>query len=141
MVDQDLVFAKIGAVRAHLLRISKKRGDDPADFLADQDRQDIVAFNFQAAIQNCVDIAAHIISEKGLGVPGSISEMFLLLEENGLIGGQIAENMVGAVGFRNMLVHEYGKMDIERVFVIARDNLKDIEAFLSEILKNLNLSA
>lgn len=141
MVDQDLIFAKIGAARSHILRIEKKRGDDSAAFLADQDRQDIVAFNFQAAIQNCIDIAAHIISERGLGVPGSVSEMFLLLEENGLIGNRVAEDMVRAVGFRNLLVHEYGKMDIERVFVIARDNLKDIEAFLSEILKNLNLSA
>jgi hypothetical protein len=50
MVDQELVFAKIGAARSHILRIEKKRGDDSAAFLADQDRQDIVAFNFQAAM-------------------------------------------------------------------------------------------
>lgn len=140
MVDPDLIFVKIGAVKSHLRRVEGKRGEDVNAFLVDQDRQDIVAFNFQGAIQNCVDIAAHVISEQGLGVPGSVSEMFLLLKENNVISEEVANNMVNAVGFRNLLVHEYGKMDIARMFVTARDNLVDIYGYMSEIIKNLNLS-
>jgi uncharacterized protein YutE (UPF0331/DUF86 family) len=38
-------------------------------FTQDLDRQESILFNLQMAIQHCSDIAAHIISEEGLGVP------------------------------------------------------------------------
>jgi len=59
------------------------------------------------AIQNCLDIAAHIISDENFGVPGSNNEMFYLLEDNGYIKKDLTEKMVKAVGFRNLIVHEY----------------------------------
>lgn len=52
------------------------------------------------AIQKCIDIAAHIISDEGLGVPGSTNQMFYLLEKNGYLHGDITEKMVKSVGFR-----------------------------------------
>ena len=41
--------------------------------------------NLQQAIQNCIDIAAHIVAENDLGVPGSTAEMFYLLESSGCL--------------------------------------------------------
>jgi len=35
-------------------------------FLKDIDRQEIIIFNLQMAIQNCIDIEAHIVSDEGL---------------------------------------------------------------------------
>ena len=75
MVDKDLLLAKASSVRRHLKRIKEKSNVDLKSFLSDVDRQEIVMFNLQMAIQNCIDIAAHIISEEGFGIPDSISEM------------------------------------------------------------------
>ena len=74
-------------------------------FMSDIDRQESILFNIQMAVQNCVDIAAHIISEEGYGVPGSTNEMLYMLEDNGYINMALAEKMVKAVGFRNLIVH------------------------------------
>jgi uncharacterized protein YutE (UPF0331/DUF86 family) len=139
MVDVDLVMAKAARVRAHLKRVRKKCGDDAEAFLKDRDRQDIVAFNMHTAIQNCVDMAAHIVSEEDLGVPGSVNEMFYMLQEEGVITEETTEKMVKAVGFRNLLVHEYGKIDLRRVYRIAREDIGDLMAFISEILKSLRM--
>lgn len=76
MVDRDLIIAKAAAVKKHLKRIEAKRETSLANFKKDIDRQDIVLFNLQMAIQNCVDIAAHIVGEESLGVPGSTTELF-----------------------------------------------------------------
>ena len=76
MLDKDLIFAKAGAIKRHCKRISDKSGVDVEIFKIDLDRQESVLFNLQMAIQNCIDIAAHIISAEELGVPGSINEMF-----------------------------------------------------------------
>jgi uncharacterized protein YutE (UPF0331/DUF86 family) len=140
MVDRDLIFAKAGRIQHHLLRIEAKRGDLKT-FLSDTDRQDIVAFNFQSAIQNCIDVAAHVIASEGMGVPGSIGDMFYILEERGLLTHRVTEKIVRAVGFRNLLVHEYGKIDLKRVHRYSEENLKDILEYLNELLQALGLAS
>jgi uncharacterized protein YutE (UPF0331/DUF86 family) len=49
--------------------------------------------------------------------------------------------MIKAVGLRNLIVHEYGDIDLKRLFTTVRDDLKDITAFLSVILRKLGFSA
>ena len=126
MVDKDLVLSKASSVKRHLNRIKEKRDIDLQTFLKDLDRQESILFNLQMAIQNCIDIAAHIISEEGVGVPGSTNEMFYLLEDNGYISVDITEKMVKAVGFRNFIVHEYGKVELKQVFEVAKKEIEDL---------------
>jgi uncharacterized protein YutE (UPF0331/DUF86 family) len=135
MADRDLILAKAGAIEKYLNRIKIKRETDLKTFLADIDRQESVLFNLQMAIQNCIDIAAHIVSDEGIGVPGSTNEMFYLLEEHGLLGHQLVEKMVKAVGFRNLVVHEYGKVDLEQVFDIAHKGVDDLQKYIASVLK------
>lgn len=140
MVDRDLILAKAGLVKKHLNRIIEKRSVDVAEFLEDIDRQESILFNIQMAIQNCIDIAAHIVSDEGLGLPGSISEIFYLLEENGILDSVLTEKMVKAIGFRSLIVHQYGKIDVERVFEVARKDIQDLNDFLVAILEKLGLA-
>ena len=139
MVDKDLVLSKASSVKRHLNRIKEKRDTDLKTFLKDLDRQESILFNLQMAIQNCIDIAAHIISEEGVGVPGSTNEMFYLLEDNGYISVDITEKMVKAVGFRNFIVHEYGKVELKQVFEVAKKEIEDLEKYLLSIFLKLGL--
>jgi uncharacterized protein YutE (UPF0331/DUF86 family) len=140
MVDRDLIIAKAASIRAHFDRIAEKTADGVQAFLGDPDRQDVVAFNLHLAVENCTDIAAHIISENGWGVPGSASEMFYVLEERGMLDPQLTERMVKAVGLRNLIVHEYGAIDLNRLFATVRKDLDDLNAFLSAIFRKLNIT-
>ncbi len=137
MVDKDLIIAKASSVKRHINRIKEKRDIDLQTFLKDLDRQESILFNLQMAIQNCIDIAAHIISEEGVGVPGSTNEMFYLLEDNGYIYVDITEKMVKAVGFRNLIVHEYGKVELKQVFEVAKKEIEDLEKYLLSIFSKL----
>lgn len=139
MVDNDLILAKASSVKRHLRRIEEKRNIDLNIFLKDIDRQESILFNLQMAIQNCIDIAAHIISDEGFGVPGSTNEMFYLLEENDFMGRDITEKMVKAVGFRNLIVHEYEKI-VGQVFEIALKDIKDLNEYLKSIFRKLGLA-
>ena len=139
MVDKDLVLSKASSVKRHLNRIKEKRDIDLQTFLRDLDRQESILFNLQMAIQNCIDIAAHIISEEGVGVPGSTNEMFYLLEDNGYISVDITEKMVKAVGFRNFIVHEYGKVELKQVFEVAKKEIEDLEKYLLSIFLKIGV--
>jgi len=137
LVDTDLILAKAGSVKRHLNRVFEKRNTDLRTFLKNIDIQESVLFNIQMAIQNCIHIAAHIISDEGFGVPGSTNEMFYLLEENGYLDNEITEKMVKAVGLRNLVVHEYSKIDLERIFEGTQKDITDLNEFLKSIFKKL----
>lgn len=140
MVDKDLILAKAGSAKKHIKRIQSKSNTDMDTFLSDIDRQESILFNIQMAIQNCIDIAAHIVSDENLGAPGSTNEMFYMLEDNGYIGRELTEKMVRAIGFRNLIVHEYVKLELKQVFKIAGDDIRDLNEYLKMILKKLGLS-
>lgn len=140
MVDSSLILAKAGAVKSHLNRVFEKRNVDLNGFLEEIDRQESILFNIQVAVQNCIDIAAHIISENGLGVPGSTTEMIYLLEKHGYLTHDLTERMVKAIGFRNLIVHEYGKIELEQVYKIAQDDINDLNEYLKAIIKKLGLT-
>lgn len=133
MVDKDILFAKSSAVKKHLNRVEKHSGITLEKFLEDQDTQDIILFNLQMAVQNCIDIAAHIVSEEGLGVAGSTNEMFYYLEENGLLEQPLTEKMVKAAGLRNLIVHEYGTLDLARLYEVSRNDVNDLYEFLKTL--------
>jgi uncharacterized protein YutE (UPF0331/DUF86 family) len=87
MVSKRVVSAKCSAVERHVDRIVDRRQGDLQLLLKDLDRQESVLFNLQMAIQNCIDLAAHVVSEEELGIAGSTNELFYLLEENALPTG------------------------------------------------------
>jgi uncharacterized protein YutE (UPF0331/DUF86 family) len=89
--------------------------------------------------QNCIDIAAHIISDEGFGVPGSTNEMFYLLEENDFMDRDITEKMVKAVGLRSLIVHEYEKIKLGQVFEITLKDIKVLNEYLKSIFRKLGL--
>jgi uncharacterized protein YutE (UPF0331/DUF86 family) len=140
MIDQNIILNKTSKVHHHLNRIRRKREISLEDFLMDLDRQEIILFNLQMAVQNCVDIAAHIISDDELGMAGSTSEMFYILQENAYLTFELAEKMVAVVGFRNIAVHEYGNIDLKLVFQMAKKDLDDLERFVKAILEKCGIT-
>lgn len=135
MVSKRVLAAKCGSIERHLSRISEKREVDLHVFLEDIDRQESILFNLQMAIQNCIDIAAHIVSEEELGIAGSTNELFYLLEEKHVIDPSLSERMVQAVGFRNLIVHEYGKVSLGIVHRAAREDVEDLREFMRAIME------
>ena len=76
-------------------------------FERDHLRQDAIAMNLQRAAELCIDMANHIIRTKKLGLPQDSRDSFGLLEQEGLIEPELANQLKSMVGFRNILVHEY----------------------------------
>ena len=137
MVDKDVMFAKIGSVRKYLKRIENVSNITLQAFLDDINVQDITLFNIQLAVQSCIDIAAHIVSEEDMGIPGSANEMFYFLEESKYINNLLTEKMVRAVGFRNLIVHEYGKLDLKKAYDISQNDINDLDDFLKAVIKKI----
>lgn len=135
MVDRQIVIAKVALIEKAVARIRAKRPASLEQFMVEPDLQDIVMFNIIQALQGCIDLAAHVVSDEGYGMAGSMNEFFYLLEEQGVLPAGLVERMVLAVGFRNLCVHEYARLDLAKVYAISVSGITDIEEFIGLMLQ------
>jgi uncharacterized protein YutE (UPF0331/DUF86 family) len=129
----EVVEAKLDSLARCLLRIDSKKPFSPEDLAKDFDLQDIVSINLERAVQSCVDLASICISEANAPTPATMADSFTLLAQVGWLDPKVANRMAKAVGFRNIAVHEYEKMDWNIVHKIAHEHLADFRAFAQEI--------
>ncbi|CBE67975.1 conserved protein of unknown function [Candidatus Methylomirabilis oxygeniifera] len=87
------------------------------------------------AIEVCVDIANHIIADRGLRVPATYAETFEVLGEAGLLDTAQREAMIRMCKFRNVIIHDYTRVDPTIVVQILREHLEDFPRFKAAALK------
>jgi len=83
----------------------------------------------QMSIEACLDIANHLISYSGFREPLDNKDCFQVLQDNGIIPEDVTENLKKMAQFRNVVVHDYLKVNPEIVYAILHKNLPDITAF------------
>ncbi|ARC86737.1 hypothetical protein U732_2710 [Clostridium argentinense CDC 2741] len=84
-------------------------------------------------IECVMDIANHLISDLRFRKPESNRDVFDILYENDIIDRKLKESLCNMASFRNILVHDYLKLDREIVYDIILNNLGDIVSFLNII--------
>ena len=107
------------------------------NLLQDIDVQDIIALNLERSVQLCVDIANHILSSLDDAPAMSMAESFERLSEKKIIPDELGKNLKKAVGFRNLSVHAYDKIDWQLVWNILEGDLMDLVRFL-ECVENFD---
>lgn len=102
---------------ARLLRAIDERADrlDRAAATPDDGRHELwldgVKYLFVTAIEGCVDVAQHLCSSEGFGPPDTNAAAVRELGRRDVIDPSLAESLGRAVGFRNVLVHQYATVD------------------------------
>jgi len=105
------------------------------DFEEDYMKQDSIAMNLVSAFEQSIDLANHTIQSRNLGLPMSAKESFRLLAAARIIPNELAKHLEGMVGFRNILVHEYQRMDIGLMVEVIENHLEDLVLFSNHIVK------
>lgn len=133
-MPSDVILNKLESLRCCIIRIEEKAPRDITELIDDLDRQDIIVLNIERAVQLCVDIGLHIIGQKNLPVPDTMSETFRFLAKERILDSANAENLTRAVGFRNIAVHAYQTIDWNIVFKISTKTLADFRLFAQSML-------
>lgn len=136
-MDRELIEEKIESLRRCVRRIEEKRAASVEALANDWDTQDILSVNLTRAVQLCVDIASHLVSETDRPPPGTMAEAFEQLRDMGVLDAPLADRLKGAVGFRNVAIHAYRSIDWEIVHSITHDRLDDFRQFASAVLAEM----
>jgi uncharacterized protein YutE (UPF0331/DUF86 family) len=80
------------------------------------------------SIQLIIDLACSIVTQKNLGIPNNYSDCIQLLITNNYLDNDLGERIKNAVGLRNLLAHEYGIIDIKRLYSYL-EHIEDLRNF------------
>ncbi len=122
-------------------RVRDKRPETADALGADLDAQDIITLNLTRAVQISLDIVAHILAETKSKTPDTMGRAFQYAAESGIIDSVLAAQMIKAVGFRNIAIHNYQIIDWTIVHSISHTELKDFETFATAIVACLDKSS
>ena len=139
MTDADIVLAKVATIERCRARIAEIRSPARQPHLLPVDVEDLLAVNLQRAAQAAIDLAMHVVSSAGYGVPADLAEGFTLLAKHGLIGDDLALRLRRMVGFRNIAVHQYQTLDLRIMLAIADKHLDDLHVYAARILDHLGI--
>lgn len=95
----------------------------------------------QTAIEACLDIGKHIIAQERFRFPQDNQDVFTILSEEGIVSQALCPRLCDMARFRNLLVHEYAKIDNAIVYGILKKRLGDFDAFARVIVEYLEQSA
>jgi len=102
-------------------------------FLTDIRSQRFVERTLQIAIECCMDVVHHIISDEGFREPTSYADAFIVLAEQGILSLESTNDYQLMAQFRNKIVHYYEKIDPEQVYAIFKSKLQTFEIFRKQI--------
>ena len=126
MLMSDVVLLAKGETIERCVLRARAALETSPDFAHDFNAQDIAVVNVSRACEACIDIAMRLIKLHKLGLPSTSSEGFLMLAQHKFIDYGLAEKMTRMVGFRNVAVHAYTKIDYDIVASVIRLGLDDV---------------
>lgn len=131
MVDETRVLRLLRAIQDDLHLLSAESG-------ADQQRRSDrlwlpgIKYTFVTAIEACVDVAQHLCAAEGWGPPRDNGDAMAVLAAHGVLPPELGVAMRHAVGFRNVLVHEYVAVD-DAVVLMRLGDPADLHGFVSAV--------
>lgn len=131
----DVILNKAASIERCLQRIQDEYAGDKQNLLANQTKQDAIVLNLQRACETTIDLAMYVISQRKLGVPQDSRDAFALLQTGDILPADLAQRMQRMVGFRNVAIHEYTRLNLDVIHSIITKQLDDFRTFSSTIVK------
>jgi uncharacterized protein YutE (UPF0331/DUF86 family) len=133
VIDRDRVLARLDELEGYL---GELRTVAPDRFEAYQRTETKRACErlIQLSVEAVIDICALLVVGLRLGLPGEEDDLFERLLRHGAISDPMTAILRRMKGLRNLLVHEYGRINDELVFETVHGRLGDFDAFKDEVL-------
>lgn len=125
----DIILNKVAIIDKCLKRIEEEYRGHEGELNINFTKQDSIVLNLQRACEAAIDLGTRIVRIRKLGVPQSSRDVFSLLAQHDMISKELAEKLEAMVGFRNIAVHDYQKINLEIVAAIIEHRLADLIKF------------
>ncbi len=133
MPNKELLRRKINKIENYIKEIEPLLVLNSNEIVSDILKLRTVERNFQLIVDTMLDINTHIISSENLKTPETLQETFLILGDGGVLPVDFVKKIAPVVGLRNIVVHEYEKVDNEKMMQDLKDGISQFGEYLISI--------
>ncbi|MFH5834379.1 DUF86 domain-containing protein [Halalkalibaculum sp. DA3122] len=109
-----------------------KSAYSPSEIKRDKKKEWALRYGLLESIQIVIDLSCHLAVHHNLGNAETYSDCIQLLGKFDIIDQDLEERLLGMAGLRNILVHEYVAVDVDRLIAFL-DHLDDFTAFATAV--------
>ena len=131
------IIAKLEKLDEYLGYLSEIQKVSKKQFVGDYHYFGLAERYLQLSIEIILDIGKLIIISERLRKPEDNQDIFAILAGQKIISGKLFQELSGIAGFRNILVHDYEKINRAIVHQKLKENLSNFKDFKKEIVKFL----
>jgi len=136
VLDRDRILIKLDQLYGYLAELRSILPEDLAAYRRVEKRRACERL-LQVSIEAVIDVCHLLVAGLRLGIPAEEDDLFDKLREAGIISESMALILKEMKGLRNLLVHEYTRIDDEIVYGVASARSTDFEAFKQQVLQYL----
>lgn len=137
MTNVSVIENKISAAKKYLGIVRRYRKYSRAELESNTDIRGAAERYLYLAAQSAIDVAEAFIAYKNFRKPTTMTETFYILNEERILTNVLTKKLAGMVGFRNIIAHDYGKINYDIVYKVLHRDIHDITIFLARIAASL----
>lgn len=137
VIDQETIQKKLAELERYVTELKKHEHYTVEDLRADLGKQWMVSHGLQLAIQVVLDVGNHLLSEQGINAE-DYTDVIDKMGEHSIIPLEFARKIRGMAGFRNVIIHGYSVLDLNKLHSVLKDNLEDFLEFARYIVNFLD---
>lgn len=136
MLDRDRILAKLDELDGYVRELESVAPTTIVEYRQVEKKRACERL-VQIAVEAVIDICHLFVAGLRLGLPGGDEDVLAKLEDAGILSAGALGSVRKMKGCRNILVHEYGRVDDEIVFNIVVTRLRDLDGFKREVREAL----
>lgn len=133
----ERIMIKIERIMEYKKILDALKVDCEEKFLKDPVYRGAVLHYLYLIADSCISLAEMIIRAKGLRTPQSYHEAIDILGENKIIPPDFAYEFANIASFRNLIAHDYEKIDYLKICNEVLEKIDDISRYTDYIKGNL----
>lgn len=141
MVDKQVIEQHLQNMEEALANLSRYRNLSLEEFEKDLSLLWIAEKGLQILIQNLLDIGAHLLASEIRNDWDDYAEIILKLGQHRIIPKDFSEKILGMAGLRNILIHEYLRVDVSKIYDLLKNRMEDFTEFMSYVQSYLERKA
>jgi uncharacterized protein YutE (UPF0331/DUF86 family) len=137
MLDRERILGKLDELDGYLRELHQIAPPTLEEYRRSIEKRRACERLLQIATESVIDICHLWVAGLRLGLPSEEDDLFEKLAEAGMISEALRKRLREMKGFRNLLVHEYGRVDDRIVFEILTNRLGDFAEFRKIVIQAL----
>ena len=124
---------KLGELTSRLKRYRDEVSRE--QFMSDDTVQAAILRHLHLAAEAAMTIGEMLIADYDFAKPLRPKELFDALAKGGVLAPHFGDQLGGIVNFRNILVRDYLKIDLEKVYAVLQNDLEELQTYRETIAR------